>query len=84
MKNTVLPVVRPQFLRICPQSAADDERAKAAIDKAVQFLKDNYKSGAMGPTAATVGGPTGLDDGRVALCGIALLEATLRRTTPPS
>src|SRR5579871_4410605 len=61
--------------------AADEKRVKVAVEKAIAFLKSHYNGpGFIAGTPPTL--PRAGDDGAMALCGIALLEAKVALDDP--
>jgi hypothetical protein len=62
--------------------AGEEEQIKTAIAKAVQFLKTNYRTGGAGPRIATPGPEMPVNEGPMALSGIALLEAKVKTDDP--
>jgi hypothetical protein len=55
--------------------AADPEKIKEAVAKAIEFLRFNYTDPGMTPRAASPNTGQAADDGQVSLAAIALLEA---------
>src|SRR4051812_39092886 len=86
----ILPIAGLLLLAAAPARAADEKQIKESVDRAVRFLKDNIgqPTAPTGPQGVGAGvGPGGggsfsVNEGPLALAGIALLEANVGRDDP--
>src|SRR5580704_12337294 len=62
--------------------AADEKKVQVAVEKAIAFLKSHYRTAGSIPGNPPPGSSKVVDDGAMALCGIALLEAHVALDDP--
>ncbi len=62
--------------------AGDEKKIKEAVDKAIQYLNSHYSAVSSAPIAVVPTAPGTIDDGPIALSGIALLEAKMPLDDP--